>query len=63
MPTDWFAIRKVKTQSYAEAIEEGHLGTKVKNEFKMFAMDVDNILWIDFLNGKVESQLSQFKNR
>ena len=37
--TDWFAIRKGSTQSYAEAIREGHLNTKVKNEFKrMLAM-------------------------
>ncbi|MFN5292204.1 MAG: multicopper oxidase domain-containing protein, partial [Flavobacteriia bacterium] len=32
--TDWFAIKKGTTQSYAEAIKEGHFTTKVKNEFK-----------------------------
>ena len=61
--TDWFAIRKGSTQSYAEAIKEGHLTTKVKNEFKrMLAMDVSDVYYDRFfLNGKVESQLSQFK--
>ena len=61
--TDWFAIRKGSTQSYAEAINEGHLTTKVKNEFKrMLAMDVSDVYYDRFfLNGKVESQLSQFK--
>lgn len=61
--TDWFAIRKGSTQSYAEAIKEGHLTTKVKNEFKrMLAMDVSDVYYDRFfLNGKVENQLSQFK--
>jgi FtsP/CotA-like multicopper oxidase with cupredoxin domain len=61
--TDWFAIRKGSTQSYAEAIKEGHLTTKVKNEFKrMLAMDVSDVYYDRFfLNGKAESQLSQFK--
>ncbi len=61
--TDWFAIRKGSTQSYAEAIKEGHFNTKVKNEFKrMLAMDVSDVYYDGFfLNGKAESQLSQFK--
>ncbi len=61
--TDWFAIRKGSTQSYAEAIKEGHFATKVKNEFKrMLAMDVSDVYYDRFfLNGNVESQLSQFK--
>ena len=61
--TDWFAIRKGSTQSYAEAIKEGHFNTKVKNEFKrMLAMDVSDVYYDRFfLNGKAESQLSQFK--
>jgi len=60
---DWFAIRKGSTQSYAEAIKEGHFTTKVKNEFKrMLAMDVSDVYYDRFfLNGNVESQLSQFK--
>ena len=61
--TDWFAIKKGTTQSYAEAIKEGHFNTKVKNEFKrMLAMDVSDVYYDKFLlNGKQESQLSQFK--
>ena len=61
--TDWFAIRKGSTQSYAEAIKEGHFNTKVKNEFKrMLSMDVSDVYYERFfLNGKAESQLSQFK--
>ena len=61
--TDWFAIRKGSTQSYAEAIKEGHFNTKVKNEFKrMLAMDVSDVYYDRFfLNGKAESQWSQFK--
>ena len=61
--TDWFAIKKGTTQSYAEAIKEGHFATKVKNEFKrMLAMDVSDVYYDRFfLNGNVENQLSQFK--
>ncbi|MDP1844082.1 MAG: multicopper oxidase domain-containing protein [Sediminibacterium sp.] len=61
--TDWFAIKKGATQSYAEAIREGHFGTKVKNEFKrMLAMDVSDVYYDRFLmNGQAESQLNQFK--
>jgi FtsP/CotA-like multicopper oxidase with cupredoxin domain len=61
--TDWFAIKKGSTQSYIEAIKEGHFTTKVKNEFKrMLAMDVSDVYYDRFfLNGNVESQLSQFK--
>ncbi len=61
--SDWFAIKKGTTQSYAEAIREGHFKTKVANEWKrMLAMDVSDIYYDKFLiNGKNESQLSQFK--
>ena len=61
--TDWFAIKKGTTQSYAEAIKEGHFKTKLTNEWKrMLAMDVSDIYYDKFLiNGKSESQLSQFK--
>lgn len=60
---DWFAIKKGTTQSYAEAIKQGHFGTKVTNEWKrMNAMDVSDIYYEKFLiNGKNEQQLSQFK--
>ena len=61
--TDWFAIKKGTTQSYAEAIRGGHFKTKVTNEWKrMNAMDVSDVYYDKFLiNGKNESQLSQFK--
>jgi CopA family copper-resistance protein len=62
--TDWFAIQKGTTQSYAEAIRAGHFKTKIANEWKrMNAMDVSDIYYEKFLiNGKNESQLSQFKS-
>jgi CopA family copper-resistance protein len=62
--TDWFAIQKGTTQSYAEAIQQGHFKTKLKNEWKrMNAMDVSDVYYNKFLiNGKNESQLSQFKS-
>ncbi|MBF03941.1 MAG: copper oxidase [Flavobacterium sp.] len=61
--SDWFAIKKGTTQSYAEAIREGHFKTKLTNEWKrMLAMDVSDVYYDAFLlNGKKESQLSQFK--
>jgi FtsP/CotA-like multicopper oxidase with cupredoxin domain len=61
--TDWFAIKKGTTQSYSEAIKSGHLKTKLLNEWKrMNAMDVSDVYYNKFLiNGKNESQLSQFK--
>jgi len=61
--SDWFAIKKGTTQSYAEAIKAGHFKTKLKNEWKrMLAMDVSDIYYEKVLiNGQNESQLSQFK--
>jgi len=61
--SDWFAIQKGTTQSYAEAIKHDHFKTKVTNEWKrMNAMDVSDVYYDKFLiNGKTESQLSQFK--
>ena len=61
--SDWFAIKKGTTQSYAEAIEVGHLKTKLTNEWKrMLAMDVSDIYYDKFLiNGRNESQLTQLK--
>lgn len=60
---DWFAIKKGTTQSYAEAIKQGHFSTKVTNEWKrMNAMDVSDVYYEKFLlNGKNEQQLSNFK--
>lgn len=61
--TDWFAIKKGTTQSYAEAIRQGHFKTKIANEWKRInAMDVSDVYYDKFLiNGKNENQLSQFK--
>jgi FtsP/CotA-like multicopper oxidase with cupredoxin domain len=61
--TDWFAIQKGTTQSYAEAIKQGYFKTKLTNEWKrMNAMDVSDVYYNKFLiNGKNESELAQFK--
>ncbi|WP_254527920.1 MULTISPECIES: multicopper oxidase domain-containing protein [unclassified Sphingobacterium] len=60
---DWFAIKKNATQSYAEAIKEGHFKTKLTNEWKrMLAMDVSDVYYDRFLlNGTSEQTYSQFK--
>ena len=61
--TDWFAIKKGTTQSYAEAIKRGYLKTKVTNEWKrMNAMDVSDVFYDKFLiNGKNQNEQPQFK--
>jgi CopA family copper-resistance protein len=61
--TDWFAIQKGTTQSYAEAIRSGNFKTKLANEWKrMNAMDVSDVFYDKFLiNGKAEDVQSQFK--
>ncbi len=61
--SDWFAIKKGTTQSYAEAIKAGHFKTKIINEWKrMNAMDVSDVYYDSFLiNGKTSSQLTQYK--
>ena len=55
--SDWFAIKKGTTQSYAEAIRSGHFKTKLTNEWKrMLAMDVSDVYYDKFLiNGANES--------
>ncbi len=61
--TDWFAIKKGTTQSYAEAIKKGYLKTKLTNEWKrMNAMDVSDVFYDKFLiNGKNQNEQPQFK--
>ncbi|MCJ0741781.1 multicopper oxidase family protein [Pedobacter montanisoli] len=61
--SDWFAIKKGTTQSYAEAIRAGHLGTKITNEWKrMTAMDVSDVYYDRFLvNGKPSSEYKNLK--
>ena len=60
---DWFSIKKGSTQSYGEAITEGHFKTKLTNEWKrMKAMDVSDVFYDRFLiNGKPEWTEQQFK--
>jgi CopA family copper-resistance protein len=60
--TEWFAIKKGTTQSYAEAIKGGHLKTKLTNEWKrMNAMDVSDVYYEKFLiNGKNQNEQPQF---
>lgn len=59
--TDWFAIKKGTTQSYFEAIQSGHLKTKLTNEWKrMTAMDVSDVYYDKVLmNG---SPVTEVKN-
>ncbi len=61
--TDWYAIRKGSTQNYWQAIKEGHLGTKVKNEWKrMLAMDVSDVAYDRFLiNGQPVMEQPSYK--
>ncbi|WP_051408472.1 multicopper oxidase family protein [Sediminibacterium sp. C3] len=61
--SDWFAIKKGTTQSYAEAIREGHFKTKINNEWKrMLAMDVSDIYYDAVLiNGERIASFPQFK--
>lgn len=62
--TDWFAIKKGTTQSYAEAIKQGHFKTKIKNEWKrMTAMDVSDVYYDKFLiNGQNENKAPHFND-
>ena len=61
--TDWFAIKKGSAQSYGDAIQHGHFGIKVANEWKrMKAMDISDIYYDQFLiNGKNQDAYPQFK--
>jgi CopA family copper-resistance protein len=61
--TDWFAVQKGSTQSYSEAIKQGHFKTKVANEWKrMNAMDLTDVYYDNILvNGKNQSEKQQFK--
>ncbi|MBC7510864.1 MAG: multicopper oxidase domain-containing protein [Ferruginibacter sp.] len=56
---DWAAIKKNATQSYTEAIREGHFKTKIKNEWKrMLAMDVSDVYYDKILiNGNNTTDL------
>lgn len=60
---DWFAIKKGSTQSYSEAIKEGHFTTKFVNEWKrMKAMDVSDVYYDEFLvNGRPVLNAPEFR--
>ena len=60
--TDWYGIRKGSTQSYSEAIRDGHFKTKFANEWKrMAAMDVSDVYYDRFLsNGQPENHAPTF---
>ena len=62
---DWAAIKKNATQSYAEAIREGHFKTKLTNEWKrMLAMDVSDVYYDKILiNGKNTTDLKSIDGR
>ena len=59
--SDWFSIKKGTTQSYFEALRQGYLGVKLKNEWKrQKAMDVSDIYYDKFLiNGINQNYISQ----
>ena len=62
---DWAAIKKGATQSYVEAIREGHFKTKLKNEWKrMLAMDVSDVYYDKILiNGANSTDLKSFDGK
>lgn len=63
--SDWFAIKKGATQSYAEAIRSGNFKTKLTNEWKrMLAMDVSDVYYDKvLLNGKNSTQLDSINGK
>ncbi|SFG80231.1 multicopper oxidase family protein [Pedobacter insulae] len=62
---DWAAIKKNATQSYVEAIKEGHFKTKLTNEWKrMLAMDVSDVYYDKILiNGSNSTDLKEVDGR
>jgi CopA family copper-resistance protein len=63
--SDWFAIKKGATQSYSEAIRNGHFKTKLTNEWKrMLAMDVSDVYYERVLmNGDHITELKNIKGK
>lgn len=63
--TDWFAIKKGATQSYTEAIRQGHFKTKLTNEWKrMLAMDVSDVYYEKVLmNGQAVTELKRINGK
>lgn len=62
---DYPAIKKGTTQSYVEAIQQGYLGVKIKNEWKrMNAMDVSDVFYDKILmNGKPSTDIKSFNEK
>ncbi|WP_445722491.1 multicopper oxidase domain-containing protein [Flavobacterium sp.] len=62
---DYPAIKKGTTQSYAEAIQQGYLGVKLKNEWKrMNAMDVSDVFYDKILmNGKQSTDVKNIDGK
>lgn len=63
--SDWFAIRKGATQSYAEAVRTGNVKTKLTNEWKrMTAMDVSDVYYDRVLiNGSPVTDLKNIHSK
>ncbi|HKG05653.1 MAG TPA: multicopper oxidase domain-containing protein [Pedobacter sp.] len=61
--TDWYAIKKGSTQDYLAAVRQGHLKTKLGNEWKrMLAMDVSDVYYDRlFANGLPEQHETSYK--
>jgi CopA family copper-resistance protein len=61
--TDWYGIKKNSVQSYGEALAAGHLGDKLKQEWKrMPAMDISDVKYTTFLtNGMTNFSREQYK--
>ncbi len=62
---DYPAIKKSTTQSYAEAIQQGYLGVKLKNEWKrMNAMDVSDVFYEKiFMNGNPSTNVKSIDGK
>lgn len=63
--SDWFAIKKGATQSYAEAIRSKSFKTKLNNEWKrMLAMDVSDVYYDKVLiNGNHLTELKSIEGK
>lgn len=62
---DWAAIKKKSTQSYVEALSQGHFKTKFMNEWKrMTAMDVSDVYYDQVqINGQQTSHVSSINGK
>lgn len=60
---EWYGIKRKSVQSWGEALVNGYLGDKVKQEWsRMPAMDVSDVYYNAFLaNGQQRSEYPEFK--